>query len=319
MRILVVGAGAIGGYFGGKLLQAGRDVTFLVRPQRAAELASSGLVIESPEGKLTLRQPPAILSDDIRASFDLVLLSCKAYDLAGAMDSFAAALGPETMILPLLNGMRHLELLDERFGRSRVLGGLCVIAATLNATRAIVLLNNAHTLSFGERDGSSSGRIQAVAGVMEGAGFDGRSSDCIVQEMWEKWVFLATLASVTCLMRAPVGDILAAPAGAAAILSLLDECREIAESEGYAPRASPMERMRSTLTTAGSSLTASMLRDIEGGGRIEADHIVGDLLDRQRSRVAGSRDLSLLATAYVHMKAYESKRARMLAAPAAQP
>jgi len=313
MRVLVVGAGAIGGYFGGRLLQAGRDVTFLVRPRRAAELATAGLIIESPHGNVTLRQPATILSEDIRHAFDLVLLSCKAYDLAGAMDSLAAAVGAETTILPLLNGMRHLDLLDERFGPSHVLGGLCVIAATLNAQRAVVQLNSAHTLTFGERDGSSSARIQNVAGLMGGAGFDGQASERIVQEMWEKWVFLATLASITCLMRTSVGDILAAPGGDAVILSLLEECRAIAEAAGYAPRVAPLERMRSTLTAPGSPFTASMLRDIEAGAQIEAEHIVGDLLRRKGPRSAERGEPSLLETAYVHMKAYEARRARMLA------
>src|SRR6202043_1931860 len=110
MRILVVGAGAIGGYFGGRLLQAGRDVTFLVRPRRAAELAKAGLIVKSPHGDVTLAAPATTLSENIRRPFDLVLLSCKAYDLEGAMDSFAAAVGPETMILPLLNGMKHLDV-----------------------------------------------------------------------------------------------------------------------------------------------------------------------------------------------------------------
>jgi 2-dehydropantoate 2-reductase len=313
MRILVVGAGAIGGYFGGRLLQAGRDVTFLVRPRRAAELADTGLTIKSPRGNVTLREPATILSDELHQPFDLVLLSCKAYDLTGAMDSVASAMGRETMILPLLNGMRHLDMLDERFGRSPVLGGQCVIAATLNEQHDVVHLNDIHTLSFGERDRELSDRIRTVAGIMADAGFDARLSEHIVQDMWEKWVFLATLASVTCLMRAPIGDILASPRGNDLILSLLEECRAVAEIEGHAPRAAFLEQIRATLTVTGSPLTASMLRDVEGNTQIEADHIVGDLLRRRNPVDADRSELSLLATAYTHMKAYEARRARMLA------
>jgi 2-dehydropantoate 2-reductase len=116
MRVLVVGAGAIGGYFGGRLLEAGRDVTFLVRPRRAAELAQTGLVIRSKLGDMNLPAPPTVTSDTLRQAFDLVILSCKAYDLDDAMTSFAPAVGPETVILPLLNGMRHLDALEARFG-----------------------------------------------------------------------------------------------------------------------------------------------------------------------------------------------------------
>src|SRR6059058_7109 len=128
MRILVVGAGAIGGYFGGRLLQSGADVTFLVRPKRAAELAEAGLVIKSPLGDAALKNPPTVQADNLNKTFDLVLLSCKAFDLHDAINSFSPAVGPDTAIIPLLNGMRHLDSMDAKFGRGRVLGGLCAIA-----------------------------------------------------------------------------------------------------------------------------------------------------------------------------------------------
>src|SRR6202011_3820174 len=170
-----------------RLLQAGRDVTFLVRPQRAAQIADIGLIIKSPHGNVSLRKPATILAENIDHPFDLVLLSCKAYDLEGAMDSFAPAVGPETMVLPLLNGMRHLDMLDERFGISLILGGQCVIAATLDSQRVVVHLNDTHKLAFGERDGVISDRIQHVASILDNAGFAATLSDHIVQEMWEKW------------------------------------------------------------------------------------------------------------------------------------
>src|SRR5277367_2531109 len=121
MRILVVGAGAIGGYFGGRLLQAGRDVTFLVRPRRSAELAGEGLVIKSPLGDVTLKNPPTVQADKLTEKFDVILLSCKAFDLDDAIASFAPAVGPRTAIIPLLNGMRHLDVLDQKFGAEHVL------------------------------------------------------------------------------------------------------------------------------------------------------------------------------------------------------
>jgi 2-dehydropantoate 2-reductase len=312
MRVLVVGAGAIGGYFGARLLQAGRDVTFLVRPRRASELADNGLIVESPRGNIVLRAPPTILAENLRKPFDLVLLACKAYDLASAMDSFASAVGPATMILPLLNGMRHLDWLDERFEGYRVLGGQCVIAATLDAHRAIVHLNDTHLLSFGERDGSISDRIRAVANTLGNAGFDARLSDHILQEMWDKWVFLATLAGSTCLMRASIGDIMASPGGKESILTLLEECRAIADSEGHAPQAAFRDQVRVELTATGSPLTASMLRDVESNAPVEADHIVGDLLRRRSKSYPNDKQRSMLETAYTHLKAYEMRRARSL-------
>ncbi len=312
MRVLVVGAGAIGGYFGGRLLQAGRDVTFLVRPRRASELKENGLIIKSPFGDATLRAPPTILAEDIHQAFDVVLLSCKAYDLASAMDSFAQAVGSATRILPLLNGMRHLDLLEKRFGRSHLLGGQCVIAATRDPHGAIVHLNHSHTLSFGELDSEITDHVRLIADAFGSAGFDARLSKHIIQEMWDKWVFLATLAGITCLMRASIGDIVDS-AGNESILSLLEECRAIAEAEGHAPQMDFLERAHVALTETGSRLTASMLRDLEGNAPVEADHIIGDLLRRRRADVASSKGPSMLAAAYTHLKAYEMRRARSLA------
>src|SRR4051794_24231707 len=213
MRVLVVGAGAIGGYFGGRLLQAGNDVTFLVRPKRASELAGAGLVIKSPNGDVTLKNPPTVQADTLKEHFDVVLLSCKAFDLDDAMQSFAPAVGPQTAIIPMLNGMLHLDILDKKFGRERVLGGLCAIAATLNEKREVVQLQPMQSLNFGERDGKMSDRVKAIAKVFASGNFGSVASEQIIQDMWEKWVFLATLAASTCLMRTSVGNILAAPGG----------------------------------------------------------------------------------------------------------
>lgn len=306
MRILVVGAGAIGGYFGGRLLEAARDVTFLVRSRRAAELARTGLVIRSPRGDLDLPAPPTVTPETLSRSFDLVLLSCKAYDLDDAMASFAPAVGPETVILPLLNGMRHLDALEEHFDANHVLGGQCLISAALDPDGRILHLSDSHILSFGERDGLRSARVEAIASVLSGTRFDARLSEAILQEMWEKWVFIATGAGITCLMRAAIGDIVAA--GAAQLATgLFDECAAIATGQGFPPRPEFLERTRPMFTAPGSPLTASMLRDIERGAPIEADHILGDLLGRG----GASRDTgSLLDIAFRHAKAYEARRIR---------
>ena len=305
MRILVVGAGAIGGYFGGRLLQAGGDVTFLVRPKRAAELADAGLVIKSPNGDVTLKNPPVVQADKLAEKFDVVLLSCKAFDLDDAMKSFAPAVGPQTAIIPLLNGMRHLDVLDGKFGRERVLGGLCAIAVTLNEHREVVQLAPMQSLNFGERDGKLSDRVRAVAEVMASGKFGSVASEHIIQEMWEKWVFLASLAASTCLMRASVGNILAAPGGNDFILGMLDECSEVAAAEGHAPSGPFFERVRGMLTTEGSQMTASMFRDIKAGAPVEADHVIGDLIARGD---AAKVPVPRLRTAYTHLKAYEQQR-----------
>jgi 2-dehydropantoate 2-reductase len=305
MRVLVVGAGAIGGFFGGRMLQAGRDITFLVRPRRAQELASAGLVIKSPNGDITLKNPPIVQADTLKDTFDTVLLSCKAYDLDDAIKSFAPAVGPQTSIIPLLNGMLHLDVLDKTFGRERVLGGLCAIAATLNEAREVVQLQPMQSLTFGERDGGLSDRVRAINEVFKSI-VGAVASETVLQDMWEKWVFLASAAASTSLMRASLGTILAAPGGKDFLLGILDECKAIAAAEGYPPRAPFLARTVTMLTTEGSPLTASMFRDIKAGQPVEADHVIGDLIARaDAAKVPAPR----LRVAYTHLKAYEKQRA----------
>ena len=306
MRYLVVGAGALGGYFGARLIEAGHDVTFLLRPGRAKALQASGLVVKSRFGDLSLPTPPFVLAADIASTWDVVIVGCKAYDLADTMDSFAPAVGPGTVILPMLNGMRHVGELAQRFGRERVLGGLCLISATLDAAGTVQHLNDLHTLVFGELDGTSSARVEAIARDFATTKFDGRPSPHILLEMWEKWVFIASAAGITCLMRATIGDIVAG-GGAPLALALVDECRAIASANGFEPRSGAIERAHGALTAPGSPISASMLKDIERGGPVEADHVLGDLIAHDKGEPSG---VSLLRVAYAHLKAYEARRAR---------
>lgn len=313
MRVLMVGAGATGGYFGGRLLQHGRDVTFLVREARARQLAQSGLTIRSPAGDAHLPAPPTLLADELGDPFDLIILSCKAYGLAQAMSDLAPAVGPQTAILPLLNGMRQLDLLDEKFGAQHVLGGQCVISSTLDAQGVVQHLNQLHSITFGERDSRASSRMRQITETLDDAGFDARPSSNVVQAMWDKWLFLASLAGITCLMRGSIGEIAAAPGGTAAALALLEECRSVAERYAHPPNERVLEHARSVLTEAGSPLAASMLRDLQHGHPIEADHVIGDMLARAQQHALPA---PLLALVYAHMKVYEAGRLARQGSPA---
>jgi 2-dehydropantoate 2-reductase len=308
MRILVIGAGALGGYFGARLLEAGKDVTFLVRPARAAKL-KRGLSVKSPVGDINLADPPTITADRLKQPFDLILLSCKAYDLKSAMDAMAPAVGERTMILPFLNGLSHIDALNARFGKSKVLGGWCAISAAMNEEGQILHLQPFHSLSFGEQDGGKSERIAAVATALSGAKFDALAVDSVMHEMWEKWekwIFIAAAAGITSLMRGAVGDIVAAGAVELTV-ALFNECVAIGASHGFAPGKPAHDRFMSILTTPNSLFTASMLRDIEAGQPIEADHILGDLFKRGKS---GATSSPLLRVAYAHVKTYQSRWSR---------
>lgn len=307
MRILVLGAGGVGGYFGGRLAASGADVTFLVRERRAAQLADRGLVIESPLGDVTVPSPQTVISAAPGgAPFDVVLLTCKAYDLASAIESIAPFVGPQSAVLPLLNGMAHLDALEARFGRARLLGGVAKIAATLTPDGVIKHLNDAQQLVYGELDESTSPRVEALSAIMGRASFASRPSDAILLEMWEKWVLLATLAGMTCLMRGTVGDIVATADGAALTEQLLGECAATAAAAGHAPRPKVLAQARALLTTPGSTFTASMLRDIERGGPTEGGHVLGDLAARAAATGVAT---PLLRVAACHLGVYEERRA----------
>lgn len=306
MRVIVLGAGATGGYFGGRLLEAGADVRFLVRPARAERLKATGLRIVSADGDASLR-PALIVAGDAAGAggFDCALLACKSYDLEDAIASLAPYVGPQTMVLPLLNGLRHLERLDAAFGADRVLGGLCGISSTLDDDGTIRHLSLPPRLVFGERAGGITPRVEALAAAMKGAKFEGRASDDIMQEMWEKVTALAALAAATCLMRAPVGAIVSSPGGPEFTKAMIAETVSIALASGHAPRPAMHDRMVKMLSDPTSKLSASMLRDVERGGPTEGDHILGDLL--ARGRVAGL-DTPNLARAALHLAVYERTR-----------
>ncbi len=282
MRILIIGAGAVGGYFGARLQAAGRDVTFLVRERRAEQLRRTGLQVVSPYGDVTV-QPRLLLASELRETpeaFDLILLSTKAYSLEAAMEDFAPAVGENTAILPLLNGMRHLDVLDARFGAARVLGGSTRIVADLDSYGRVLNMERLQDLVFGERDRSITPRLEAIAATLHGAGFDDMQSPDVLAFMWQKWVLLCSLASSTCLMRGAIGEIAAASGGVDVVKGLIAETSAVAAAEGYPQSAEFLATITSRLTAAGSPLTASMYRDLKKGSPVESDQIVGDMLRR---------------------------------------
>ena len=314
MKILVLGAGGVGGYFGGRLAQKGSDVTFLVRPARAQALARDGLRIASRFGDWQ-GKVQCVTQDAVRPDYDVVLVTAKAYDLASALDAIAPALGRDgrALVLPLLNGIAHMDVLDRRFGHDRVLGGVAYIGATLAPDGRILHLNEFHRIAFGRRAESQRAACEALAAELAGVNFNWQQSDAIEQAMWDKWVLLATLAGMTCLMRGSVGDIVATQSGTKLTLALLAECARVAAAQGYATPEGEMARYRGMLTQAGSAFTASMLRDVESGGQTEGDHILGALLARSRER---NLQTPLLEVASTHLEAYSARRRREAAAKA---
>jgi 2-dehydropantoate 2-reductase len=307
MKILVLGAGAIGGYFGGRLVQAGADVRFLVRPRRQAQLQAGGLVVRSPHGDFTV-PVQAVLREQVDAPADVVLLTCKAYDLDAAIESIAPAMGPQTTLVPLLNGLAHVERLQAAFGPARVAGGSCGIPATLSPDGVVHQLGAFHRIVFGPLPGTAAAalpKLQALHDLFERTPVDVALDGETMRALWEKFTGLATLAALTCLMRGSVGEILRTDDGKAFFEQTFGACEGAARAAGFAPRESASAAFRAMWADPASKLTASMLRDLEAGGPTEAAHIVGDMLRRVR---AAGLEPGALAAAWCHLQVAEARR-----------
>jgi 2-dehydropantoate 2-reductase len=304
MHILVLGAGGIGGYFGGRLVEAGAEVSFLVREARARRLEAEGLIVESPLGDIRKKVQVAT-NGAMLAPADLVLLSCKAYDLPTALDAIGPALRKGTAILPLLNGVAHLDAIKARFPEAQLWGGVAHISLTLTPEGVVRHLSPLNAISFGLLDGSDDARVSELVELFAKTPVAARARKTIMQDMWDKLVFIATLAGITCLMRASIGTILDIPVGEHLILQLFGECAAVAKAEGFAGDGEQLGRYRAQLVQAGSALTASMLRDMERGGPTEAEHVLGDLATRAaRHGIAAP----LIEIALTHLRAYEKRR-----------
>jgi len=302
LRILVLGAGAVGGYFGGRLLQAGAEVAFLVRPARAATLGRDGLRIESPFGDARLAVTTLTTATP---GWDFVLLACKAYDLPAAIETLRPAIGPRTTILPVLNGLAHLETLDSAFGADRVLGGLAKIQATLAPDGTVRHLNEWRWLTFGERDGLHSERVAAIAALATSApGMVAELVPDITHRMWAKLVHLGTAAIGTVLLRAAIGEIVRG-GGTAFLHTVLDRNAAIAAANGHPMTATFVSEYRALFADPTSSYRTSMLRDVEAGKPIEAEHIIGYLHD---AAVAAGIAPELHALALLHTRTYAERR-----------
>lgn len=303
-KVLVLGAGGIGGYFGGRLVEAGQEVTFLVREARQKRLAQNGLTIKSQFGDCHI-SVNTVTANQLQDSYDFIIFACKAYDLESALDSIAPAVGPSTAIIPLLNGVAHIEQLNSRFGKEKVLGGSAKIQVTMNEQGDIVHLNDWCDLTVGEQANDITPRVTRFTQLFEKTnGVQISAVNDMMQQMWQKLVHLSTAAAMTCLMRANVGEIVRTAEGKQQFLQLLDQNAQIASKNGYPPSDNFIKTYQAIFSDPNSQYATSMLRDIERKNRIEADHIIGFMLYKS---VLAHIECPILHLAYTHLKAYEQR------------
>ncbi|TXT29038.1 MAG: 2-dehydropantoate 2-reductase [Rhodocyclaceae bacterium] len=304
MKILILGAGGIGGYFGAQLLRSGADVTFLLREKRQAMIANQGLHIETPRGNFVV-QPATVTAASVTPIYDLIILAPKSYDLDDALASLENARG-SAVVLPFLNGIEHLVVLDRKFGRAAVMGGVAHIAATITETGAVRQLNDMHSLTVGPRDPAHVELAREFIALCSKAPFTSVYAENIEQALWDKWVFLAALAGMTTLCRGSVGEIIATPYGEALIRQMYDECCAVARLSGYPTGQAATEKALGMLIAPGSPFTASMLRDLLAGQRTEYQHILGAMAERG---IALGLPMDLVRLAYTHLAVQAARSA----------
>ena len=308
MRILVLGAGALGGYFGGRLLEGGATVEFLVRPGRAAQLAKDGLIVRLQDGREIRRPVTAVQAGELSGRYDAVLLSCKAYDLETSMEAIAPAVSGACAIVPVLNGMRHIETLATRFGRQHVLGGLTGVNAHLMPSGEIVQSPlRAEFNGFGELDGALSPPLLALQQAFADGGMKADASQTIMSSMWAKFTAFAAIATVATLTRSRAGAIARTPSSRSLIEAIIAEASAIAAAEGFAMPDGMKDAVRGIYSQPDSTYAPSILVDMENGRTTEGEHTIGDLVDRAAKHGVAT---PLLAAARVNLQVYEAGRSR---------
>lgn len=303
MRILVVGAGAIGGYFGGRLLEKGEDITFLVRENRQKQIQKDGLQIESIHGNVTL-QPKTIKTGDEAGPFDVIILSTKQYHLESALENIEPYVGEETMILPLLNGYSHVDVIKSKFNPKNVIGGLCYIESTLDSQGKVIQASPMHRVLFGEFSGERTERIEKLADVMSGTRTTFQLSDNITREIWHKYMFITGFSGITALMRSAIGPIREEQNGQKLLLHLYKEIGSVMRAIGAPIDQDIEDKHVRTTNLMMYDMKSSMQRDMEKGLEVEADQLQGYLY-----KIAQEKEIEtpLLEIIYSNLKVYQSQ------------
>jgi len=305
MRILVIGAGALGGYYGGMLVKGGADVTFLVRPRRAAQLAQRGLIIRTFNSEFAT-PVKTVQAGALDGPYDVVLLACKAYDLSGAIDDFAPALAADGAVLPVLNRINHIDALSDRFGTALVLGGMMIVGAALTEDGEIVMTGHGTGQTvFGEFAGERSARCELIGAALAAGGVQSTVSNDIVADMWAKFCGMAANVAIATLTRARAGEIAATTAGATFVAATIDESARVCAAAGHPTPNAMRELLLGMWAQAGSDYRPSTLYDIENGRPTEGDHIIGDMV-RRADRLGV--DAPILRAALCNFQVYETRR-----------
>ncbi|TFJ91388.1 ketopantoate reductase family protein [Lentibacillus salicampi] len=275
MHIVILGAGALGVYFGGRWIESGVDVTFLVREKRAAQIKEKGLKINSSHGDYEIQNPHVITDPSEIESADLVLFSVKGFHLAGAMEQLRALAAKGASILPVLNGIEHIKILQEQLGKEFVIGGLSYIFAELNDQGHVEQAGDMHELYFGPLEPSQEKICSGLADISQSAEFNGKKSPDITRELWKKYMFITALSGVTTAANLPIGPVREHPETFHIAEMILREMQTLAKEYGADITDADVDSAIKNVHALDPEATSSMHKDRRKGLRLEVDHLQG--------------------------------------------
>jgi 2-dehydropantoate 2-reductase len=279
MRIAILGAGGVGGYFGARLAAAGYDVTFIARGKHLDAMRNRGLRIESPIGNLSLNDVKVVGSASEVGNVDFVFMTVKLWDTEEAGKSLVPLVTQGAAVVSFQNGVHKDEILRKYLPQESILGGAAYISAVISEPGVIVHNGTMQKLAFGEYDGSRSARVTALYDACVKAGFDAEISNDIVRLIWEKFVFLVGLSGTTAAVRKPIGVIREDAKTRTLLLDVMREVVAVGKAKGVALSDAFAEDRLSFFDTLPPSVTSSMHHDLERGNRLELPWLSGGVAD----------------------------------------
>jgi 2-dehydropantoate 2-reductase len=303
MKVLVVGAGAVGGYFGARLYESGVDVTFLVRKNKQLLINESGINVQSVHGNVNIL-PKTITASYPPEAYDVILVSTKSYHFDSAVVDIKRFVGENTVIIPLLNGISHLDILLNAFPNNNVMGGLCFIESTKNGENEIIQTSPAHDLVFGELSGEITDRVRSIRKVFSNTKASIRTSDSIIRDMWVKYFFITCFSGITTLFRSNIGFIREDKDGLEMIKKLIIEIGLIVKKHEVPLPDNIEENQLMKIKEISETMKSSMLRDMEKEADIEGEHIHGYLLNLANKYHI---DTPLLKIIYLNLMVYKKQ------------
>ena len=300
MKVLILGVGGLGGFFGAHLQKTNCDVTFLVRENTKKLVSERGIKILSDFGNFKIN-PVLITKKDLKINYDVVMISCKAYDLEEAIADLKPS-QKNAVIIPLLNGQAHINKLEKAFKKENVFGGVAHVSSNTNAPGEIKHVGKIKRLSFGPRYKGNEQIANDFYQLCRKADFQTILSEDINQDIWEKWIFLATIAGATTLFQTSIDNINTKPNGKIFIQNLWNECINISKENGYELRTESKSLHEDLLFKSDYPFKASMLVDMEKKIMTEHEHIFFEFIKLGKKKKLNT---SLLETCLLNMSIYE--------------